>query len=703
MMENNDGLLPLDIVEGFILNYRKVESSSILNGENKGIEGNWQDDSNGSSKINNDLKFEISDYVVNNIATIFIDLAQIQGQNATISLVNSSAAGVIILNLIKSLNKSLVFHNFIIQAQSQSVVKLSTNLCDLQVDNFILNNIELICGSKLFNITNCAINSNCSLLSTYLPTTSNKIEICINSSEDMLEVQKLLQGVNIIPGNGEYVYDTEIQWDVNLNNSEKIADATYNIKQLKVSCPNVVWISPVVGWFGVSNGDNLLDAANISIMPGVDILLRKYITNSWHVGGYDNSNAHFISVNRDYGTSNYGGTINDEGLIRYLDSLHELRYKIMLYPMIFMDVPGKPWRGHITCSKYVVHEFFTKAKGYNEFILHYAKLVISKVDAFVIGSELKSLTKITDTKYSYPDVRRYPTVVELIKLAEQVKKILGPEVVVTYAADWSEYHHDDAGYYHLDPLWASEYIDVIDIDAYFPLTDKKKGDITLEEIKKAWESGQLWDYYYNGGKQELLSADWGLKQISHWWSSEHWAWGVKSVWVPQMKPIWFTEFGFPSIHYSTNQPNIFWNPECVDSGTPKGSSTNPDFAIQMRAIRASLEYWQDKKDMVQNMFLWAWDVRPYPAYPISFVWSDRNCWERGHWINGKIFPLCRVVSIYGNSSTGLLIIDADEVIIDDITNYNNKIITNGKLKTNRNIQGKDLTVIAKSLENLIDM
>ena len=42
---------------------------------------------------------------------------------------------------------------------------------------------------------------------------------------------------------------------------------------------------------------------------------------------------------------------------------------------------------------------------------------------------------------------------------------------VTYAADWSEYHHTAGGWYNLDPLWASSNIDVIGIDAYFPLTN----------------------------------------------------------------------------------------------------------------------------------------------------------------------------------------------------------------------------------------
>ena len=41
--------------------------------------------------------------------------------------------------------------------------------------------------------------------------------------------------------------------------------------------------------------------------------------------------------------------------------------------------------------------WFTKTNGYNAFITHYANLLKNKVDAFVIGSELVSMTAFTDT------------------------------------------------------------------------------------------------------------------------------------------------------------------------------------------------------------------------------------------------------------------------------------------------------------------
>jgi N-acylneuraminate cytidylyltransferase len=112
-----------------------------------------------------------------------------------------------------------------------------------------------------------------------------------------------------------------------------------------------------------------------------------------------------------------------------------------------------------------VNNFFTKTRGYNAFINHYANLAVGKIDAFAIGTEMRDLTKITSA------TGVFPAVTQLVSLASTVKTTLGSGVKITYAADWSEYHHTDGGWYHLDPLWMSSAIDVIGIDAYFPLTD----------------------------------------------------------------------------------------------------------------------------------------------------------------------------------------------------------------------------------------
>jgi len=38
-----------------------------------------------------------------------------------------------------------------------------------------------------------------------------------------------------------------------------------------------------------------------------------------------------------------------------------------------------------------------------------------------------------------------------------------------------------------------------------------------------------------------------------------------------------------------------------------------------------------------RVFVWAWDARPYPAFPdLLDAWADGANWENGHWITGRI-------------------------------------------------------------------
>ncbi|WP_029374824.1 glycoside hydrolase TIM-barrel-like domain-containing protein [Rickettsia helvetica] len=110
-----------------------------------------------------------------------------------------------------------------------------------------------------------------------------------------------------------------------------------------------------------------------------------------------------------------------------------------------------------------------------------------------------------------------------------------------------------------------------------------------------------------------------------------------------MKKIWFTEFGFPSIDKALNQPNVFFDPKCTDGGSPKYSSAGTDFSVQRTAIKGFIEYWQTQ-EYIEEMFLWIWDARPYPAWPHGNIWSDNHLWETGHWVNGK-FGSCSLAEI----------------------------------------------------------
>ncbi|XGA08293.1 MAG: glycoside hydrolase TIM-barrel-like domain-containing protein [Wolbachia endosymbiont of Xenopsylla cheopis] len=456
-----------------------------------------------------------------------------------------------------------------------------------------------------------------------------------------------IKNVNLIPGSGEFVYDTKIQMKiaqenvgdknitygtaqrVNHHNYSSETDFMLSLKQLKMNLPNVEWVSVVVNWFA-----NNLDIKDCKIYPAVEFQYDSVtIPDDWQVGEITRSKAKLISKD-DQGNPRYGGTVSDLALLRCIQELHSRGYKVMLYPMLLMDTPNKPWRGYLTGLSEDVNSFFVE---YNKFILHYSTLFQGKIDGFIIGSEFVGLTKIKDNSGSYP------AITELIKLARQVKQNLGHNAIVTYAADWTEYHSLD-GWYHMDELWSSKYIDVIGIDAYFPLTDGRQPTFgyTKHDIEKGWISGEGYDYFYldpknKNGKTNYTDNRFAWKNIEEWWSKYHInPDGKTTKWQPKMKKMWFTEYGFPSVDGCGNQPNAFIDQSSIDSKYPYYSQGNVDFHAQRTAVDGTLAKWHNS-EMVEKMFLWAWDARPYPYFPdLCKVWADYGNWQTGHWIQGKI-------------------------------------------------------------------
>jgi len=98
-----------------------------------------------------------------------------------------------------------------------------------------------------------------------------------------------------------------------------------------------------------------------------------------------------------------------------------------------------------------------------------------------------------------------------------------------------------------------------------------------------------------------------FKDLRAWWQNPHFnrPGGVESVtptaWVPQSKPIWFTELGCPAIDRGTNQPNVLFDPKSSESFTPYFSRGWRDDAIQRAYLEAtylSLGLWTFRLPMV---------------------------------------------------------------------------------------------------------
>lgn len=464
-------------------------------------------------------------------------------------------------------------------------------------------------------------------------------------------LENKITGINLIPACGEFVYSTTVQSKIksytdgynelncnereriNQNNNDGKADCLVSLDNLKNTLPNCEWISVVVSWFGSD-----LDISKCEIKPKVEYNFDGYdfitstLPDTWYVGKWNRNNAEVVGKDNN-GNIRYGGTPSDNSVIELLTELKNRGYKIVLYPMIFMDIDNKPWRGYLTGKSNDINSFFTKTNGYNEFILHYAELSKNYVDAFIIGSELKGITSINDGNGNFYGVDN------LINLAKLTKQIINNDnIKISYASDWSEYHHTEAGWYNLDDLWSSEYIDFIGIDAYFPLTNLKQENISKNDIINGWSSGEFYDYYYdNNGNKNSLEPQYAIKNINYWWSNNHInPNGVQTSWIPKSKKIWFTEYGFASVDVTTNEPSKFYDKNSIDGGFPKLSDGISDFYYQRMALEASEEAFKSF-EFLEEKFVWCWDARPYPYFPsLKNIWSDADSWKYGHWINGKM-------------------------------------------------------------------
>jgi hypothetical protein len=483
-------------------------------------------------------------------------------------------------------------------------------------------------------------------------------------------VEDKVKDIVIIPGAGEFVYSTAVTSKqdgsfpggsfvpsgdksfINMHNYDGKADVQVAIDQLLNVLPNIEWVAVVVTWFATST-----DAGSCTVIPKVEFQgTTQVLPADWAVAGLTRSTAQKVLF-FDPETPTYGGTPSDATVLQICQELQSRGLNVMLYPMPFVDQitpEPKPWRGRIVPANATdANDWFTKADGYNAFITHYANLLKNDIDAIVIGSELVGMTSFTDTPGNYPAVN------QLVSLAATVKTAVGSGVKVTYAADWSEYHSTD-GWFNLDPLWASSNIDFVGIDSYFPLTpDLPQIQIDEDTIKQYWEEGEGWDYYFADSVNRTGQTSYGgdptyaWKNLEYWWGNTHTNPDMSTTsWTAKMKPVWFTEFGFPSVDGAANQPNVFFDPTSSESFYPRGSKGRIDFQAQREALNATLDYLEERNlesgnaDLVPRRFIWTWDARPFSFWPdLEGVWQDSILWATGHWVQGKL----------GNSTLGAIV------------------------------------------------
>jgi hypothetical protein len=544
-----------------------------------------------------------------------------------------------------------------------------------------------------------------------------------------------ITAVSLLPGATEYGLSPKLvrrrarpgeERALNRNVLFAGTDIAASLDELQATCPNLQHVALIVAWFGDD-----LRAQHCRVRPCVTSANGGGLSSGWIVSNLPRSAAPVVSTHD--GGSAYGGTPSDRSVLDAIAAIKGRGLSVTLYPFVMMDVadgntlpdpyggasqPSYPWRGRITCdpapgqpdsadrtalADAQVSAFCGAARadqfspladtirfsgdaddwGYRRFILHYAHLASKAggVDAFLVGSELRGLTTLRG------EAGPFPFVEQLVRLAADVRGVVGPETRITYGADWSEYfgyHPQDSSgdvWFHLDPLWASPAIDAVGIDNYMPLSDWRDADYAggnpdgfaspydADGLRAAISGGEGFDWYYASAQEraERLRSPitdgahgkpwvYRYKDIASWWANPHFnrVGGVESAvptaWMPAGKPVWFTELGCPAVDKGPNQPNVFPDPKSAESALPYFSHGGRSDIAQRRFLETHLDAWRTGSadnpvspvyggPMVDQarLYLWAWDARPFPAFPLrTDLWSDGPNWSHGHWLNGRL-------------------------------------------------------------------
>jgi hypothetical protein len=536
------------------------------------------------------------------------------------------------------------------------------------------------------------------------------------------QLEQMLRAVTLIPATTEFGYEpATVVRSLGVGQSAPenrhvfyaASDVEASLDELQALCPLLERVAIVVAWFGSD-----LRCGECRVSPAVDNAIKQTAGATWSVAELNRETAPLVSAID--GRPSFGGTPSDQSVIDLIVALKARGLKVTLYPFVMMDIPADnalpdpytgsapqpayPWRGRITCDPAPgqpgspdgtsaaadqVAAFFGDSGPddwtFRRMVLHYANLVTlaGGVDAFLIGSELRGLTRVRSAAGVYPAVDA------LVALAGEVRTILGGTPVVTYGADWTEYgaHVVDADAeevrFPLDALWGSASIDAVGIDYYAPLSDwRGKANeldraLTTSIYDRAYLAGNLsrgedydWFYVDDAARSiqtrtpitDGLGKPWVFraKDLWNWWSSPHYerVGGVElatpTAWVPQEKPIWLTELGVPAVDKGSNQPSVFPDAKSSESGLPHFSNGARDDLIQCRALEAVLArfdpaFGASEADNPLSsltgarmldpsaLHVWTWDARPFPAFPAALdIWSDGGNWETGHWLTGRL-------------------------------------------------------------------
>ena len=223
-----------------------------------------------------------------------------------------------------------------------------------------------------------------------------------------------------------------------------------------------------------------------------------------------------------------------EGIAKTIEYARESRLSVLLKPHLW--VRGQGWPGEFEPDTEEDWEMFLS--GYREYILRFAHVADSMdVEMMSVGTEVDLVA------LARPDYWR--------SLIEEVRTIYGGRL--TYAANWDKYARIE--------FWDA--LDLVGVDAYFPLTDDATPDV--ETLIEAWEP----------------------------WSEE-----LREVAVATGKPVLFAEFGYRSVDGAAGRQ---W--ELPEGRRARGVPANYD--AQSGAYEALFRVWWDRPWFAGG-FAWKW-------------------------------------------------------------------------------------------------
>ena len=292
----------------------------------------------------------------------------------------------------------------------------------------------------------------------------------------------LLNGVNLLPASGEWVYDTvphrsqqvtqpaPVVQNLHAAPAGSRTDYSFALDQLQAQHPECTTVSLVVAWFGASTDVTACKIYPSTTYPGggSDALVNGVWTpDPWRCSGLTQGSPGLIPISQAGGDQGanyvYGGTPADGAVVRCIQDLKARGLRVVFYPFILMDCSGYPWRGRIgfngadvgAAATSAVTAFlgaaalaqFTRDAAnltvayagsstdytYRRMILHYANLcvVAGGVDLFLVGSELRGLETIRGPAWTPAGTLDanghatwdYPFVAGLAQIASDVRSV----------------------------------------------------------------------------------------------------------------------------------------------------------------------------------------------------------------------------------------------------------------------------------------